>query len=86
MTDKKNETSESEKLQELRQRLELYKEMERNILTGGAQSYNVNGRSLSRYGVSLSEVRATIKELEIEINAELNGAARWSGNLYALDN
>lgn len=79
------ETTESEKLQELRQRLELYKEMERNILTGGAQSYNVNGRSLSRYGVSLSEVRTTIKELESEINAEINGAQRWSGNFYALD-
>ena len=81
-----SEKQESARVQELRQRLEMYKEMERNILTGGAQSYEINGRNLSRYEVKLSEIRATIKELEIEINAELKGAARWSGNLYALDN
>lgn len=82
MSEEKNE---SEKLIELRRRLALYKDMETNILSGEAQSYNVGNRSLTRYGVSLAEVRATIKELEIEISAEENGAARWSGNLFPID-
>ena len=80
-----NEKPESEKLQELRRRLALYKDMETGILTGEAQSYNVGNRQLTRYGVSLREIKATIKELEIAINAELNGGARWRGNLYATD-
>jgi hypothetical protein len=79
-------TKESAKLQELRRRLSMYKEMEATILTGGAQSYNVGNRQLSRYGVSLAEIKATIKELESEINAELNGRARWRGNFYPIDN
>ena len=76
---------ESEKLKDLRRRLALYKDMEYNILTGAAQSYGVGNRTLSRYGVSLYEVRATIKELEESINAELNGSARWCGNLFPVD-
>ena len=78
-------SEESEKLIELRRRLALYKDMEANILTGEAQSYNVGNRSLTRYGVSLAEVRKTIKELEQEINAELCGNARWSGNMFPID-
>ena len=76
---------ETSKLEDLRRRLALYKDMETNILEGGAQSYGVGNRTLSRYGVSLSEVRATIKELETEINAIESGSARWSGNLYPVD-
>jgi hypothetical protein len=74
------------RLQELRRRLVMYKDMEANILTGGAQSYNVGNRQLSRYGVTLTEIKATIKELESEINAELRGRARWRGNMYPIDN
>ena len=74
------------RLQELQRRLSLYKDMEANILTGGAQSYNVGNRQLSRYGVSLAEIRATIKELEAEINAVKRGRARWRGNMYPIDN
>lgn len=74
------------RLQELRRRLAMYKDMEANILTGGAQSYNVGNRQLSRYGVTLTEVKATIKELEAEIKAELRGHARWRGNMYPIDN
>lgn len=79
------DTGESEKLIELRRRLALYKDMESNILTGAAQSYNVGNRTLSRYGVSLSDVRAMIKELEEAINAEINGSARWCGNMFPID-
>ena len=80
------EMQESAKLQELRKRLAMYKSMEENILTGGAQSYNIGGRQLSRYGVSLAEIKATIKELESEINAEITGRRRWRGNFYPIDN
>jgi hypothetical protein len=76
---------ESEKLQDLRRRLALYKNMEEGILTGEAQSYNVGNRQLTRYGVSLADIRKTIKELETEINAEINGGARWRGNFYPVD-
>lgn len=88
MSDTENneiENIELDKLSELKRRLALYRDMETNILTGGAQSYNVGNRQLSRYGVSLSEVRAMIKELEEEINAEENGSSRWCGNLYPID-
>ncbi len=85
MSDIQEETQESEKLVELRRRLALYKDMETNILSGGAQSYNVGNRQLTRYGLSLSDIRKTIKELEEEIHAEEKGFNRWSGNLYPID-
>ena len=79
------ETTDSEKVQELRKRLSLYKDMEEKILTGEAQSYTIGGRQLSRYGVSLPEIRKTIKDLENAIYAETHGCARWRGNFYAVD-
>ena len=79
------ETTESDKLVELRRRLALYKDMETNILTGGAQSYNVGNRQLSRYGVSLNDIQRKIAELEEAIHAEEYGSSRWRGNLYPTD-
>lgn len=84
MSDTQEEVT-TDKLTELKRRLALYKDMETNILSGGAQSYNVGNRQLTRYGLSLSDIRATIKELEEEINAEEKGFNRWSGNLYPID-
>ena len=77
--------SDTEELEELKRRLNLYKELEENILTGGAQSYNIGNRSLNRYNVSLQQVKNTIEELEEKINAIETGSARWSGNLYSED-
>lgn len=56
-----------EKLNELRERRKLYLDAERELLTGGAQSYNVGSRSLTRYGMTASELRSAIKGLNDEI-------------------
>ncbi len=79
------ETTESARVTELKRRLQLYKDMEEKMLSGGAQSYNIGNRSLTRYGLSLADVQKKISELEEEINAEENGASRWSGNFYPTD-
>lgn len=65
-----------ERLTRCKNRLELYYEAETAIL-GGAQSYSVGSRSLTR--ANLSEITAKIKELEKEkVNLEsmLNGRGR----------
>ena len=53
-----------EKLQRKKKRLEMYYQAEEAIL-GGAQSYSLGSRSLTR--ANLAEIRKTIDELEDEI-------------------
>ena len=48
-------------------RLAVYLAREREMLTGGVQSYGVGSRNLTRYQTDLANVRAAIKELEAEI-------------------
>lgn len=65
-----------ERLTRCKNRLEMYYQAEESIL-GGAQSYSVGSRSLTR--ANLSEIAAKIKELEKEkVNLEsmLNGRGR----------
>ncbi len=50
-----------------RERLNLYYEQEKKMLTGGVQSYGVGSRNLARYNTELAQVRAAIKQLEEEI-------------------
>ena len=59
-------------LLEKQERLQLYKDMEVKMLTGGAQSYSLGSRSKTNYNMTLSEIRAAIQKLEEEIN-ELEG-------------
>lgn len=59
-------------LADKRERLTLYKEMEKKILTGAPQSYSLGTRSKTNYNMTSSELRAAIKELEKEID-ELEG-------------
>lgn len=54
-------------LQEKKERRKLYIERERVMLTGGVQSYGIGTRNLSRYNTDLSQIRAVIKELDVEI-------------------
>lgn len=59
-------------LQEKQERLQLYRDMEVKMLTGGAQSYSLGSRSKTNYNMSLSEIRTAIQKLEEEIE-ELEG-------------
>ncbi|WP_287827068.1 hypothetical protein [Oscillibacter sp.] len=59
-----------------RDRLALYLKREAEMLDGGVQSYGIGSRNLARYNTDLSAIRASIKELEEEIElleGELNG-------------
>jgi hypothetical protein len=58
-----------EKIKDLRERLELYKAREKEMLTGGVQSYGVGSRSATRYNTDLSQIRAAISEIEEQISA-----------------
>lgn len=59
-----------------RDRLALYLKREAEMLDGGVQSYGIGSRNLARYNTDLNAIRASIKELEEEIElleGELNG-------------
>lgn len=60
-------------LQIAKERLQLYRQAEKNILE--AQSYSIAGRLLTR--ANLAEVRAMISQLEADIRAlETRGTTR----------
>lgn len=59
-------------LAEKKERLKLYIEREKVMLTGGVQSYGIGSRNLARYNTDLSQIRAAIKELQDEIE-EIEG-------------
>lgn len=63
-----------EKISIQKERLAAYRARELEMLKGGAQSYSVGSRNLTRYNTDLSAIRAAIKELEDEI-AELEAMA-----------
>ncbi len=50
-----------------RERLDLYLAREKEMLTGGVQSYGVGSRNLTRYNTDLSAIRAAIEELKKEL-------------------
>lgn len=71
MNDAKKERLTAE-LAEKKERLRLYLEREKTMLTGGVQSYGIGSRNLARYNTDLSQIRAAIKELQDDIE-ELEG-------------
>lgn len=56
------------KLIQKKKDLKLYREAEREILTGGDQSYTIGGTQISRRTYSLDRVRNEIRLLEDEID------------------
>ena len=67
------------RIDDSRERLELYRKREAEIFSGGVQSYGIGSRNLARYQADLAEVRAAIDELTEKIEgleAELAGAPR----------
>ena len=72
MNDAKKERLTAE-LAEKKERLRLYLEREKTMLTGGVQSYGIGSRNLARYNTDLSQIRAAIKE---ELEGVLVGEAK----------
>ncbi len=63
------------KLNMKRERLQMYLEREKYMLSPGAvQSYGIGSRNLQRYSTDLDDIQAMIKRLEDEI-AELEALA-----------
>lgn len=58
-----------QQIKDKRERLQAYREKERDILSGGVQSYGIGSRNVARYNVDLATIRAAIKELESELAA-----------------
>lgn len=56
-----------EQINSLRERLQLYLEREKVMLSGGVQSYGMGSRNATRYNTDLAEVRSAIREIEGEI-------------------
>lgn len=68
-------------IEHCREMLRLYYEAERTVLTGG-QSYQIDGRVLSR--ANLSDIRAAIKDYENRLNRLERGSR--IGRVYSVDN
>lgn len=66
MTEEQKQRIEAE-IAEKKERRQNYLAREKTMLTGGAQSYGIGSRSLTRYTTELSQIRAAIKELDAEI-------------------
>lgn len=58
----------AEKLDKAKTRLNLYYTQEEKMLQNGVQSYGLGQRNLTRYQLDLANIKATIKELENEID------------------
>jgi len=69
----RDKTQIRKELAQKQERLEYYLAREREMLTGGAQSYGIGSRNVTRYTTELAEVRRAIAGLETEIR-ELRGA------------
>lgn len=72
------------RITELHQDREDCKQAISNILKGKAQSYGVGTRNLSRYNVSLGELRAYLTQIEKEI-AELEAALAAGSRRYGYE-
>ena len=64
------------KIEDLTERLQLYKDREKVMLTGGVQSYGVGSRNATRYNTDLAEVRRAINELQEQIDTLSSASSR----------
>lgn len=67
-----------EELEEKKELLKTYKDQEKKMLSGAAQSYSLGTRSVTKYSADLNTVRNNIKDLEEEIKEleyKINGIA-----------
>ncbi len=66
----------AKKVKDLEERLQLYKDRERVMLTNGVQSYGVGSRNATRYNTDLAEIRRAIDELDEQITTLTAGKPR----------
>lgn len=66
----------NKKVKDLEERLQLYKDRERVMLTNGVQSYGVGSRNATRYNTDLAEIRRAIDELDEQITTLTAGKPR----------
>ena len=64
------------KIEDLTECLQLYKDREKVMLTGGVQSYGVGSRNATRYNTDLAEVRRAINELQEQIDTLSSASPR----------
>lgn len=77
--------AEKQEVEKLKRRLDMYCQMEENILSGKPVSYGIGSRSLSRYNVSLSEVQSMISKLEEQIKAKEGKKTRRAVSIVPTD-
>lgn len=64
-----NRTDLEEKLRAKKERLEIYYQREKEMLSqDGVKSYGIGSRNISRYDTALKEIQSGIKKLEDEID------------------
>lgn len=73
------------KIEDLTERLQLYKDREKVMLTGGVQSYGVGSRNATRYNTDLAEVRRAINELQEQIDTLSSASPRKAMGVIPLD-
>lgn len=74
------------RLEELYSDRESVRQAIQNILTGKAQSYGVGTRNISRYGMTLSELRAYLADIEKQIaEHEVALATKNGGRRYGYE-
>lgn len=64
----------AQKRLKIQQRLELYYERERQMLTDGVKSYGIGSRNLQRYDTALKDIQEKIDCLEAQLR-ELDARA-----------
>ena len=62
-----NKETIKQKIETQKARLDAYLDREKEMLTGGVQSYGIGSRNLTRYQTELSNIQTAIKELQKEI-------------------
>lgn len=74
-----------ERLEELKADRVALREAKRNLLAGKAQSYSIGSRSLTRYAVTLDQIRADMEWVDekiAELSADISGHGRRLGYVF----
>ena len=70
------EFEKAKEIEQLKERLKLYYQREKEMLDGGVQSYGIGTRNVSRYQTDLTAIRTAIKDIKNEIEELENKSKR----------